>query len=61
VSDLPVDTYGLPVNNVSPLVDAIVQPNILLQMTVSEEKHTGAVGQLPTIRGNYQKKMSLST
>jgi hypothetical protein len=56
VSSLPGGVYGLPVNNCFPLVDAIVQPNILLQMTVSEERHAGAVEQLPHIRGQLSEK-----
>jgi hypothetical protein len=50
VNLLSDDTYGLPVISNFPLVDAIVQPNILLQMTVSEERHKGAVDQLPHLR-----------
>lgn len=50
VHNLRNDTYGLPVTSNFPLVDAIVQPNILLQMTVSEERHKGAVDQLPRLR-----------
>ena len=42
--------YGLPITSNFPLVNAIIQPNILLQMTVSPENHKGAVDKLSSIR-----------
>jgi hypothetical protein len=50
VHNLPPNTYGLPVTNHFYLVDAIVQPNVLLQMTVCEERHKGDADQLPSSR-----------
>jgi hypothetical protein len=40
---LPAGSYGLPQDPNFPLVDAIVQPDLLLQMIISEKKHKGAV------------------
>ena len=54
ISHLSNQSYGLPVTPNFPLVDAIVQPAVLLQMTVSEERHKGAVNRLGDIRGCLQ-------
>jgi hypothetical protein len=56
VHNLRDDTYGLPVTSNFLLVDAIVQPNVLLQMTVCEERHKGAVDQLPLLRGKLSER-----
>jgi hypothetical protein len=56
IAGLPIGTYGLPVVSNFPLVDAIVQPNVLLQMTVSEERHRGAVDCLEDIRKGLSEK-----
>lgn len=56
ISDLPDNTYGLPVIPNFPLVDALVQPAVLLQMTVSEERHKGAVNRLHDIRERLSEK-----
>jgi len=42
--------YGLPVFENFPLVDAIIQPNILIQFTNSPEYHKGAANKLSEIR-----------
>jgi hypothetical protein len=56
IEHLVVGTYGLPITPNYPLVDAIVQPNVLLQMTISEEKHKGAVDELQAIRDGLLEK-----
>jgi hypothetical protein len=49
--------YGLPITSNFPLVDAIIQPNMLLQMTVSAQKHRGAdMGKLSAIRDQLMEK-----
>ena len=56
ISVLPEDCYGLPVERNFPLVDAIVPPATLLQMTVCKEKHKGAVDRLDEIRRQLPEK-----
>jgi hypothetical protein len=56
IRNLPNQRYGLPVTSNFPLVDAIVQPNVLLQMTVSAERHKGAVDRLEDIRAGLSEK-----
>lgn len=55
ISDLPENSYGLPVTLQFPLVDSIVQPDLLFQMTVSSD-HSGAVDQLGDIRSRLKEK-----
>jgi hypothetical protein len=50
------EKYGLPITSNFPLVDAIIQPNILFQMTVSAENHKGTVDKLPAIRDQLLEK-----
>ena len=47
---LPDGAYGLPLFTNFPLVDAIVQPDILLQFTTSPRVHKGSVDSLQHIR-----------
>jgi hypothetical protein len=56
ISQLPNNSYGLPVTPNFPLVDAIVQPAVLLQMTVSATEHRGAVNRLQDIRKHLSEK-----
>ena len=44
----------MPVFSNFPLVDAVVQPNVLLQMTVAPDKHKGAVERLNDIRAHLK-------
>jgi hypothetical protein len=53
---LPVGSYGLPLTLNFPLIDSVVQPNILLQFTTSSERHKGAVGKLEKIRAQLIEK-----
>jgi len=48
IGSLRIGEYGLPTTPNFPLVDAIIPPNILLQMTTSD-KHYGAVNRLSDI------------
>lgn len=51
ICKLPSDCYGLPVNGNFPCVDAVIQPNILLQFTVSRH-HPGIEDKTKDIRAN---------
>ena len=57
ISSLPNNTYGLPLFSNFPLVDAIIQPDTLIQYTVSLS-HKGAVNQLADIRKKLNEKNS---
>jgi len=48
--------YGLPAVHNFPLIDAVIQPNILLQMTASPKSHHGEVGKLEFIREQLSEK-----
>jgi hypothetical protein len=50
VGNLPNGCYGLPIFSNFPLVDAVIQPDTLIQFTISPEKHKGAVDRLDEIR-----------
>lgn len=54
IAQLPVERYGLPLYSSFPLVDAIIQPNIMLQMTISPTVHQGAVNRLNDIQNNLK-------
>lgn len=56
IAALPVGTYGLPLFGNFPLVDAIIQPNMLIQFTTSPNKHKGAVDKLSQIRAQLLEK-----
>jgi hypothetical protein len=49
-------TYGLPLFDNFPLVDAIIQPNTLIQYTVATTDHKGAIDQLDRIRDQLVDK-----
>ena len=49
-------TYGLPLDISFPAVDAILQPDTLLQFTVSPIRHNGNVTRLPEIRDKLNEK-----
>ena len=56
MKSLKAGYYGLPVFDNFPLVDAIIQPNILVQYATSPEDHKGAVNKLESIRNNLLEK-----
>ena len=56
ICKLDNDTYGLPLFDNFPLVDAIIQPNTLIQYTVATTDHKGAVDQLDRIRDQLSDK-----
>ena len=56
ITHLPDGTYGLPVTGNFPLVDAIVQPNMMIQFTISPTGHTGSVKNLPDICAGLHEK-----
>ena len=56
IGKLPQHCYGLPVVSNFPLIDSVVPPAALLQMTVSEENHKGAVNQLENIRAQLPEE-----
>ena len=56
ITRLPDGTYGLPVTGNFPLVDAIVQPNMMIQFTISPTGHTGSVKNLPDICAGLHEK-----
>lgn len=58
IGNLGLGRYGLPIFENFPLVDAIVQPDTLIQYTVSPNSHKGAVAQLVTIRQHLLEKDS---
>ena len=49
-------SYGLPIFDNFPLVDAIIQPNMLLQFTTSPKNHNGSVDSLSKIRCLLREK-----
>jgi hypothetical protein len=56
MKSLKAGYYGLPVFDNFPLVDAVIQPNILVQYATSPEDHKGAVNKLESIRNNLLEK-----
>jgi GTPase SAR1 family protein len=56
IVNLTIERYGLPMYSNFPLVDAVVQPNILIQFTISPYYHKGAVDQLNSIRNGLIEK-----
>ena len=50
IGKLPEKYYGLPMTCNFPLVDAIIQPNTLIQFTISPRYHSGAKGCIDKIR-----------
>jgi hypothetical protein len=56
ISCLPDGTYGLPMTDNFPLLDAIVQPNMLIQFTISPTWHDGSVKNLPDICAGLHEK-----
>jgi hypothetical protein len=56
IKNLKIERYGLPMYSNFPLIDAVVQPNILIQFTVSPYYHKGAVDQLNSIRDGLKEK-----
>ena len=50
IANLPNGTYGIPLTNTFPVADAIIQPDTIVQFTISPEKHKGSLEQLAEIR-----------
>jgi hypothetical protein len=50
IAKLPNGTYGVPFTNTFPVADAIIQPDTIVQFTISPEKHKGSQEQLTEIR-----------
>ena len=58
ISGLNAQEYGLPVSLNFPLIDAVVQPATLLQMTVSPENHSSrSIDRLPSIRAQLHDEV----
>jgi hypothetical protein len=47
---------GLPIFSTFPAVDAIIQPNILIQVTTSPKKHSCSIVELTNIRSQLLEK-----
>jgi hypothetical protein len=56
VAALHDNHYGLSIVDDFPLVDAIIQPDTLIQYTISPDKHKGFVEKLPDIRAQLREK-----
>jgi hypothetical protein len=56
ICKLDNDTYGLPLFDNFPLIDAIIQPNTIIQYTVATSDHKGATNQLDRIRDQLSDK-----
>ena len=56
ISELTNNTYGVPIFDNFPLVDAILQPNTRFNFTISDT-HKGAVEQLTNIRSRLRGKL----
>ena len=54
IQRLPIATHGLPIRINFPIVDAIIQPDTILQFTKSPEQHNGELEQLSKIRAQLQ-------
>ena len=50
IARLPNGTYGVPLTNTFPVADSIIQPDTIIQFTISPEKHKGSLEQLTEIR-----------
>ncbi len=55
IGNLCIGTYGLPMNNNFPLIDAVIQPDTFIQFTVSLT-HKGAVDNLEAMRALLKEK-----
>jgi len=55
ISNLRVGTYGIPFRSNFPLIDAVVQPDILINFTIAKF-HKGAHFALEKLRGNLLEK-----
>jgi hypothetical protein len=54
IGNLPNGTYGLPMENNFPVVDAVIQPDTLVQFTTSPEQHEGSLLKLANIRAHLR-------
>ena len=59
IGSLENERYGFPVFSNFPLVDAIVQPNTLIQFTISPEVHKGACERIEEIRSQLRGNREL--
>ena len=55
IKNLPIGTYGLPMDGNFPFLDGIIQPDTFIQYTVSL-KHKGAVDRLDAMREQLKEK-----
>ena len=56
ITHLPDGTYGLPLNGKFPLVDAVVQPNMMIKFAISPTDHIGSVKNLTDICAGLHEK-----
>lgn len=56
ITELSHGTFGLPLYNHYPLVDAIIQPDTLIQFTVAATDYKGSIYQLEGIRSQLRDK-----
>jgi hypothetical protein len=56
ISRLSNDSYGLPLFGNYPVVDAIIQPDTVLQYATSPNEHEGNLSQLRLIRSQLKEK-----
>jgi hypothetical protein len=54
IGNLPDGTYGLPMDSNFPVVDAVIQPDTLVQFTISPEQHQGSLLRLAAIRAQLR-------
>ena len=54
IGNLPDRSYGLPMDDNFPIIDAVIQPDTLLQFTTSPEQHKGSLLQLADIRAQLR-------
>jgi hypothetical protein len=59
IKSLKNKRYGFPVFSNFPLVDAIIQPNTLIQFTTSPNTHKGASERIEEIRGELKGRRQL--
>eukprot|EP01038_Epipyxis_sp_PR26KG_P015760 gene15760-21341_t len=56
ISNMPRISYGLPILSNFPLIDAVLQPDTLIQFTISPHYHKGASNRLSEIRATLLEK-----
>jgi hypothetical protein len=56
ISSIPDGTYGIPLNAAFPVADAIIQPDTILQFTISPKDHKGSLASLADLRAQLHEK-----